>query len=266
MNIKGIIFLMIICVTATSCEWGKPGKKAPKITKDTLKYTYTTIDEKGTDCNDNPDSLCAEAKIRYPVFAGQPALNNILYKQLLRLSFTDSTVTDLKKIAANFVASYEKDRKTTPDLTAYDLQSNINVIRQDSSLVTLEFGYTCECGGAHGSAYLEYINWDTKKNRKILLSDILIDNYKASLNKIAEKIFRKEENLGDTASLANNYFFKDNRFSINDNYLISPTGIRFYYNDYEIKPYAAGPTDLLVPYSQIRSLLRPNTVVTQYHK
>ena len=98
------------------------------------------------------------------------------------------------------------------------------------------------------------------------LSDILIDGYQQPLNKLAERVFRKQEKLADTASLTHGYFFKDDLFSVNDNFLVSPTGLLFYYNEYEIKPYVAGPTELLIPYSKIKSLLRPNTVVAQYHK
>jgi hypothetical protein len=42
--------------------------------------------------------------------------------------------------------------------------------------------------------------------------------------------------------------------------------LRFLYNQYEIKPYPAAETNILIPYSQIAPLLRPNTVITQYSK
>jgi hypothetical protein len=48
--------------------------------------------------------------------------------------------------------------------------------------------------------------------------------------------------------------------------MLTPVGIRFLYNQYEIKPYAAGQTDLVVPYTQIKQLLKPNTVIAQYLK
>jgi hypothetical protein len=50
------------------------------------------------------------------------------------------------------------------------------------------------------------------------------------------------------------------------NFSVTPIGIKFLYNQYEIKPYAAGITELFIPYAQIKSLLRPNSVVTQFIK
>jgi hypothetical protein len=86
------------------------------------------------------------------------------------------------------------------------------------------------------------------------------------LTKVADSIFRKQENLTPTASLKNDYFFKGDQFSLNKNFLITPLGLKFLYNQYEIKPYAAGQTVLDIPYAQIKTLLQPGTVVDRYIK
>jgi len=126
-------------------------------------------------------------------------------------------------------------------------------------------GYIFE-GGAHGHTLSFFFNWNTKARKSIELADILKKGYQDSLNKVAESIFRKNEKITDSASLALDYFFKDNKFTLNNNFLITPVGIRFLYNQYEIKPYAAGQTNLLIPYAKIKSLLLPHTVVSQYIK
>lgn len=147
---------------------------------------------------------------------------------------------------------------------AYNLNIDLSVLRQDSSLTTLLLKGYSYLGGAHGGSLISFINWNTKANKKIALSDIFMDGYQEKLRQVAEQIFRKDEKLSDTASLANDYFFKDSKFALNNNFCITPIGIRFLYNEYEIKPYSAGTTSLFIPYEQIESLLRPNTVVSQY--
>ena len=243
--------------------WGTPPKQVPGITKDSLKYSYKKVDEKASDCNPAKDSLCAEIKLEYPVFPGHEALNSAIKLEFLSL---DSGVYNIQQLSGSFFKSYHETRKDEPELSSYYLNAHVHVIRQDSSLTALQFGYDSFEGGAHGSTGISYINWNSKNDNKIKLDDLLIKNYKSRLNTIAEKIFRIEENLSDTASLATNYFFKDNKFALNDNFLITPLGLSFYYNNYEIKPYAAGPTTLLIPYRKIKSLLLPNTVVSQYIK
>ena len=263
------ILLLMIFSWMVSCRWGKPGEDHPAITTDTLKYVYKAIKQRANDCGNKPDSGCTVVKIKYPFFTGQQTLNDTITQNLLAIFQLEDNKRDntLQQLAGHFITSYEKDKANDnrPGLV-YLLDSRATVIRQDSSLLTIQFTGYGYMGGAHGATSTHFLNWDTKTSKKVTLNNILVDGYHSSLTAIAEKIFRRQENLSDTASLINDYFFKNGKFNINDNYLIGPMGIRFHYNEYEIKPYAAGSTDLLIPYSQIESLLRPNTVINLYYK
>ncbi|WP_183560748.1 DUF3298 and DUF4163 domain-containing protein [Mucilaginibacter sp. SP1R1] len=270
---KTICLLCFIAISFAfaSCQWGTPAKqKAAAVSgsNDTLAYTYKTIHERAADCGNKPDSACTVIRVKYPVFTGQKTLNDSVTRKLTSLfamdGQPDSTVALMSK---KFLQAYTDFKKQNPKLDMYyELNSYAKVIIQDSSLTTLEIGGYTYQGGAHGASATFFINWDTKANKSITLSDLFRDNYTEKLKSTAETIFRKNEKLSDTASLAKDYFFKDNRFALNDNFSVTPLGIKFFFNQYEIKPYAAGTTTLLIPYSQIRSLLRPNTVVAKYIK
>lgn len=248
-----------------SCQWGVPHSTKPAVTRDTLVYSYKNIDERASDCGNKPDTACSSAKITYPIFKEQSALNATITDSLA-YSPDQKPQGDLNQQAKDFIQSYmnNKGRKTNKDLV-YTLESNASVIRQDSGLVTVQIDRYAEAGGAHGSNHTNFINWNTKASKAIVLDNIFIPGYNAPLTKVAEKIFRSEEKLSDSASLKN-YFFKGGKFALNDNFLITPVGIRFLYNEGEIKPYADGQTELLIPYAQIKSLLRPATVVSQYNR
>jgi len=261
------ISVFFIVFGLSSCMWGVPEKQKQAITKDTLSYSYKIIKKRASDCGNKPDSECTVVKIKYPVFKEQQSLNDSIENQLLTLFLQRGTTNkSLQKLPLNFISSYENDKKQNANIEKYTLNIYAAVIRQDSCLTTLEIGGYAYEGGAHGADLTYFINWSTKRGGKILLSDIFVKGYKEPLNKIAEKVFRKDEKLADTARLANDYFFEKNKFSLNNNFLITPLGLRFLYNEYEIKSYAAGQTDLQIPYTQIKSLLRPNTVVAQYIK
>lgn len=255
MGFKSIFFL-VVAVIVTSCQWGVPANKTkPAITKDTLKYTYEIIKRRTTDCNNRPDSECIIAKIKYPVFTGQKILNDTIRLHLLtQFGITDKTDSSLQQLADQFL-------KAGRD---FSLNTNTEVIRQDSSILLMQLSGYRFLGGARGYFLTNFINWNTKANKKIELKDIFSDGYSRDLNTVAENIFRKQEKLSDSASLTPGYLFKGGKFSLNNNFLITPIGIRFLYNQYEIKPYQAGQTSILIPYSQIRSLFRRNTVITQY--
>jgi hypothetical protein len=205
--------------------------------------------------------------IKYPVFTDQKVLNDSIKNKLITLFWRHSNNTadtSLKKYADDFIRDYEQDTIRDPD-GPWKIESTAKVLLQDSSLVTLYFAGESYDGAAHGHDGFSFINWDVRKSRIITISDIFVDTYGKRLTKIAEKIFRKQENLSDTASL-NDYLIKDGIFVLNHNFLITKSGITFLYNDYEIKPYTEGTTEIDIPYSQIKSLLRPNTVVAQYIK
>ena len=171
--------------------------------------------------------------ISYPIFNKQPALNDSLNGYL--------------KAASN-----------------HDLHAV--VLRQDSSLTVIEVNEVSTGSGSSGkSTVTHFINWNTKKSKSIKLDDILADHYSDQLNKTAETIFRNNEKLSETASLSG-YTFKGDQFALNNNFLITPIGLKFLFNVGEAKPISYGQVVLFIPYSQILNLLRPNTVIVQYHK
>jgi hypothetical protein len=258
--------LLTIMLGLSACNWGdSTSKPKPDINTDTLAYAYKTLKERASDCGTRPDSACTVVKITYPVFNGQAALNDSVTHRLINLFMSEQPNNDLVAYVKLFLTRYDSFKKDDPRSVMYfTLDSHAKVIRQDSSLTTLEVGGYNFQGGAHGGSVTTFINWNTKAGKNITLSDIMVKNYRDSLTAIAEAIFRQQEKLTANASLANDYFFKDDRFALNENFLITPVGLRFLYNQYEIKPYAAGQTELAIPYANIKTLLRPNTVITQY--
>jgi hypothetical protein len=250
MKIYHLAALGIIAWSTQACWNTKPKIEDANIYKDTLAYQFKTVNTKADDCAGKPDSACTTIKFKYPAFENQPLLN-------------DTVVTG--RLSWQYLQDYKNLKKTNPDWKGnFELDCKVNVIRQDSSLLALEYNGYQYTGGAHGGTKIRYLNWNVKQTKKILLSDILKPGYEAELTAIGEKIFRKQENLDATTPLSRDYFFKDGKFALNQNFLITPFGLKFLYNQYEIKPYAAGQTTLDIPYAQIKALLQPNTVVARY--
>lgn len=255
----------------TACTNTRAKKTAIGITRDTLNYTYQTIKERAADCGNKPDPDCTVSIINYPVFQSQGKLMDTVTARLVNIPLPGNRpADDLQAFAKNFIADYEKFYKAAKNQNRskvpFHSSCYARVLRQDPGIITIQLGGYTFAGGAHANELILFLNWNTKEEKPIKLDDIFIANYKRHLTHIAETIFRKQENLKDTSSLAHGYFFKDNKFALNDNFLITPAGIRFFYNQYEIKPYAAGTTDLFIPYTQLKPMLKPHTVLAQYIK
>ncbi len=112
-------------------------------------------------------------------------------------------------------------------------------------------------GGAHGLHYNILSNIDVTTKRKIELKDIIQKEKMKDFTKKAETLFRKLENLSQNESLEDKFFFENGIFALNDNFGLTKSNLVFYFNEYEIKPYAEGPTTLEIPYEEIDEFLSP---------
>jgi hypothetical protein len=287
MQIKGWVILGFVML-ACSCKQGGSNRiaeksdsaknltdsltitKKPNLSADTLTYTFATIKMRASNCGDKPDSACSFASIKYPVFNGSPSLNDSIKHRFLNLFFGEHAKKDdtaVNAYARTFINSYERvknDTKRDPQGN-YTLDCSAQVLRQAPDLIIIQFSGSMYNGAAHGIDGCSVINWNPRKSRIIQLNDIFNTGYLKGLTKIAEQNFRTQEHLSDTASLSD-YLFADGRFGLAKNFRITPNGITFLYNEYEAKPYSEGPVEVPVTYSQIKSLLKPNTVVSQYIK
>lgn len=261
-------FLLLTCTLfIAACGNKKAGNASGS--SDTTEYSYKSFKQRDTACGNNPDSACTIVKAVYPEFKDRPALNDTVARRMISLFAVNGKPSDTSynQLANDFIGVYHYFKQGQPKSTLYYLvDAGAKVLQQDSALLTLKVsGYTYH-GGPHGVEYAAYINWDTKRNRYVSLNNIFFKNYQDSLNRIGEQIFRKNEKLTDTSSLNNGrtYFFKGGKFALPDNYLLGSKGILFLYNVYTIKAYAAGKTELFIPYQSVKHLLLPNSVIRAY--
>jgi hypothetical protein len=263
MKLKGILILLTAAMLYSCGSNNSSQKKAPL--KDSLTYSYHTVREHATDCGNNPDSTCANAQFVYPIFKGRQTLNDSVKGTLVNFFNSEKHPdTSLRDCAQLFLKAYYNTKKANPQINPFKLNCVTRVIKQDSSLITIDASIFLYYGNGTGHVITRFINWDTKASKKLLLSDLLTDGSADKVSKIAEGIFRKNENLSDTASLQPTYTFKGNKFFLTDDFLITPDGLGFFYNQYQVKQ--TGPVRILVPYSDIKSLVKPNTILAQYLK
>lgn len=121
------------------------------------------------------------------------------------------------------------------------------------SIDYMEYSYT---GGAHPNTYVTFKNFLLTNGEEISLDEIISEDKQQELTKIAEAEFRKMKELSPDADLGQaGFWFENNKFYLNDNFLIGDSSLVFYYNNYEITAYAFGPTELTIPYSELKSII-----------
>jgi hypothetical protein len=117
-------------------------------------------------------------------------------------------------------------------------------------------------GGAHGLASRSLINYDSKTGKKISLNDIFIASYKNKLKDIVEKEYRHQNKLKATDKLSEKADWFEDEFVLAENIGLGDDGLHLEYNSYEIKSYASGPTSLIVAYSLLKNIIKPNSYLS----
>ena len=138
----------------------------------------------------------------------------------------------------------------------WDNESSIDLFAKTPTtytLSTISSGYE---GGAHGYYNEHYDNYDIKTNAKLTLDDLFLPDTNQTLLDIAQSHYKKHFGLAPGQPLTDDEWFEDN-FVLAQNFAITSRGLYFFYNQYEIKSYASGPTEFMLPYSKIQHLIDP---------
>lgn len=164
---------------------------------------------------------------------------------------------DVKKSVNDMVETYKSMEQEddfgmywtfTSDIGAYFPSDDI------VSIVKTEWEYA---GGAHGNGVSKYYNIYEPTQKILTVDDLLIPGGKEKLNAIAEKIFRHNYELGEDELLYEaGYWFENEKFALNENFLIDHQALLFTFNPYEIAPYAAGAPEVRIPFSEIKDIVR----------
>ncbi len=208
------------------------------------------------------DSLnCSRFSINYPEFPGlKPEIQDQINKRFVMMvrGDADDPRDSFELLGEAFGKDYADFKKDFPDWGAsWQRNIDISLLLFGDSLLSLQYTEESYTGGAHGNNLLAFINLDPKTGEIVKLDRLLKPGYEEVLRTIGEEIFRRNHELSDTASFEDNGFqFTNDKFSLNDNYGFSREGISFYFNSYEIAPYATGPTEVMIPYARISAWLK----------
>jgi DNA-directed RNA polymerase subunit L len=241
--VAGIIFL------DSSCQ--KKGRN--NNATDTLTYEIKTLTTTYENCiTDSPD--CTYITYSYPHFSITDTAGEKL-NTYVRYLLGETGKTTLQQTQTTFINDYKLYLKDSKMKQPWYRQTNIDIAYQHNKIVSLKIDMDDYTGGAHGMYSITYYVFDKAKRKALPLSSLLKKDKMSEVTTLAEKAFRKGVELSDNTDLDKaGFWFKDNKFALNDNYCIISEGIVWLYNPYEIAPYASGTTEVtltkeeLMPY------------------
>ncbi len=262
-KIKHISCFLLGLFVIVSC-----GKKDPSA-ENKLKFETVKYAQQSTGCDSLRNDSCAKIRIEFPQitdFNSADIRNKI--NQSIKSLFSMNENADPDSInfdeeMNDFISDYEEFTTEFPEsFQAWIIEKTGDVKLNRGNIFSVDYMEYSYTGGAHANSIVEFKNYNLSNGDEITLDEIIKPDKQDDLTKIGETEFRKVRELSAEADLGQaGFWFENNEFYLNDNFLITDSSLVFYYNDYEITAYAYGPTELIIPLSKIKTLIDDKSLI-----
>ena len=138
-------------------------------------------------------------------------------------------------------------------------EESFEVLLNEKKLLSLRLFHSEYTGGAHPNYGASHVTFDLTTGDELTLDDLLKPGWRDIVTQLAEASLREQHGLKPDAPLNAEGPLFENAFELNDNWFLTAEGLGFSYDPYEIGPYAAGFIEPVIPYSQLKSLIRPTS-------
>ncbi len=205
-------------------------------------------------------TLCSKTTLSYPLFTPVPdtqtvtVIENLLQKAQDIYAKNDPKYEVFQLLSDGLGDSFLSEVYTKTEISLFALTPTTLTLRSDDS------GYS---GGAHGFYGVDYQNYTRNGRGPLTLATLFDKEARFKFKTLAETYYRKTFGLKPHQSLIDDHWF-NNKFELAENFAITPRGLLFHYNSYEIKPYAAGHTEFLLPAFALRPIIDPKSPLAFY--
>ncbi len=144
------------------------------------------------------------------------------------------------------------------------LEIDYQVYYSDDRLISLRLTHTVMAlGQMHPIDYYETLNYDLKEGRDLRAADVFYPAYLKTFSRLCRDQLKENYDLqyatddwvkSGTTPRAHNF----------KNWNLVPEGILISFEDYQIAAHAFGQAELIVPYSDLKRVLRPYRVIVRF--
>lgn len=131
----------------------------------------------------------------------------------------------------------------------------------DDHILSYSYERYAFMGGAHGNSSRLLYNFDTNTGLLFEEKDLFGEDYEELLSRlIKEQIVEDNAQMESVADLTDFQFFED-QIKPNNNFFITPEGLAYVYNPYDIAPYSTGQIIVVIEYEKLRPILKAGNPV-----
>jgi len=167
----------------------------------------------------------------------------------------------LKKRQTQYIDQSRKmfDSMSADQIHTFSMESymNIGLLYQSKHNLCIRTRFYDYEGGAHGYGGDLYKTYDLESSEQLILDDIFTASGMEVLPLLIEKQIKQDRGLRSSDPISSAGLFDEGVVKVTDNFYLTPSGIGFFYNQYEIAPYASGQYDVFLNYDVLKNYLRP---------
>ncbi len=268
-NMTLIILFLIGITFFISCG---SGNDAP--TENSLKYELAKYEKQSDGCDSLIENNCAKIRIEFPQITEfenavvKDKINNSIKSLFSMNGNSNSKVIDFNSEMEGFITDYQEFMSEFPDaFQSWFIERTGEVKLNKGNIFSFDYMDYSYTGGAHANTFVTFKNFNLSNGEEIKLDEIIPSEKQTELKNIGVAEFRKLKELTPEADLGQaGFWFENNEFYLNDNFLITDSSLVFYYNNYEITAYAFGPTELSIPFATIKSLVDEKSFIKSFIK
>lgn len=271
-----LILLLTSCASETteqaSLDLRTPVRYRLKTTRDTLSYQMQLRFKTEEDTASYKRVDLTRIIFQYPLLDSQnhqalaKKINATIQAELCLNQAGDMAYKSINQRMEDFMQDFKENQAEFEKMglqfsSKWLSEININVLLNNGYFISYQIDETNFTGGAHANVWKRFYNFSLKNTSKLTLDDIFLKNYEAPLSKIAENYFKKAVGLSTTTNIEETDFeFESGAFELSPHFALQEKALHFYYNPYDLGPFALGEVSFSIPYGEIRPLLHQNIV------
>jgi hypothetical protein len=236
-----------------------------------VRYRTHTFEKSWGRCGPKGEEPCVRGRLSYPSLqSGLPWIHLVSLRSMMR-GMTRSAVSESQGERVHWTAEgaidelireYRAFKEEFPDSAqTWYLEREVRIAYATYGVLGFTFLEHRDTGGAHPSSHTQHFCYDVRRRHFVRLREVIAEGALERLSEIGEARFRELKGIEPDASLAEAGFtFHEDRFELSHNFLVTEEGLLFHWERYWIAPYALGPTELTLPWDEVRDLVRPEYV------
>ena len=205
------------------------------------------------------------------------SINHMLQKLVFGDKFSSQNPKQAVRLFAdNYFSTYHKDLEPMyrdesaemgeePNVVwySYEHETETKVEYYDKHLLTYRFYMEEFTGGAHPVYFTYFQNIDLRTLKQIELNDLLIGEYDEELTEMLISQLMKDVGVSTQEELEEYGYGTTANIIPTENFKLTPGGISFLYNIYEIAPYVLGPIEIDLSFKQLEPILNTEYMIVK---